>query len=93
MTHDPLCSCTNPLQPVSECDCDLIARVVERERGNLYTDAEVEEYNQKHFDKGRHVGYAAALRDAVEAVRSVSPDAREWMQRAVAAIEALGGER
>jgi len=74
MTHDPLCplsrdDCWNA-EPPSVCCCTLIARVREDERGKpsewitprLHTERMRENYD---------IGYAAALRDAVEAVKAL----------------------
>ena len=88
MTHDPLC------QMPARCQCDLIARVREDERGKwspMIRDSFID-------------GYAAALRDAVEAVKSLAHEVGPCFHNtsvgctcvrgeAVAAIEALGGER
>ena len=95
--HDPLC----PVAPgqmlvgVRICECDLIARVREDERGYAkQTSTAIMAY-----DEGRRDGYAAALRDAVEAVKGcpcpqgyATHKCSCWSD-AVAAIEALGGER
>lgn len=117
-SHDPLCPCP----PIPEhrliqvraagikfddCCCDLIARVREDERS---WDGAI-----RIARAAAQEGYAAALRDAVEAVKAcddLQPSwwksmffggrrARAWCQYgwdwhkrdAVAAIEALGGER
>lgn len=91
--HDLLC----PLQALlekpygiamSSCQCDLIARVREEERRQYsnYSNAR---------NTGRRDGYAAALRDAVDAVAALPYlNAGAWVKRkdAIAAIEALGGE-
>lgn len=77
--HDPLCRASSG----TFCDCPLIARVREDERTN-----EPPAWAYAN-------GYAAALRDAVEAVR-LSPSADiELVERSqvLDAIEALGVER
>ena len=98
MSHDPYCplrehevdhmddywcdeSCT------VDCQCDLIARVREDALTNT---ALINEIRNEQFSKG----YAAALRDAVEAVKSLgSEDIRlAELLEVIAEIEALGGE-
>ena len=90
MTHDPLCPLFDKARyPFSaKCDCDLIARVREEERSYAkQTAAAVMAYGE-----GKRDGYAAALRDAVEAVKALR-DYKAWgiLAKAVATIEALGG--
>ena len=92
MTHDPLCPYPDPeYLPDEFHHCRLIARVREDERAYAkQTSTAIMAY-----DEGRRDGYAAALRDAVEAVKlSCSADI-ELVERSevIAAIEALGGER
>jgi len=82
-----------------QCTCDIIAIIRE--------DEQMKEYNRP-FDEVSMLwhkrGYAAALRDAVEAVKVQSPAIWSyplhgaertgvWLDDAVAAIEALGGEQ
>lgn len=133
MTHDPMCPyfpeqqgfgginsgvpSTQPYIPGVPCQCALIARVREDERGKQFVSDEaltriaggiakatpVDEatWRQSTYD----TGYAAALRDAVEAakaateagplfsVRNSGDPQRGWdaaVRHAVAAIEALG---
>ena len=88
MTHDPLCpKATDELREY--CECDLIARVREDERGKTLDDA------WKWWGPG---SYKQALLDALEAVKAL-PLRQSGLvmcvhqQSAVAAIEALGGER
>ena len=84
------------------CICDRLRQAEQRVRDDLYTDAEVEEYNQKHYDKGRREGYDAGVTAARDAVAAVP----EWAESsdqattvacdkadALAAIDALKGER
>ena len=72
--HDPLCPTTTDPHGVAgdcdcDCNCDLIARVREDERGYAkQTSAAVMAYGE-----GKRDGYAAALRDAVEAVKGLPP--------------------
>ena len=107
MTHDPLCPYSPeqigvggigapvpnmPLIPARPCACGLIARVRQDEYAIGY-------------GVGSIHGYSAALRDAVNAITSTpsadvamgrlldQPARIMWMSHAVAAIEALGGER
>ena len=121
--HDPLCPVlygkAHPLwkaaAPLADllCECDLIARVREDERGKQFvsddtmtriadglakaTPVDEATWNQSTYD----TGYADALRDALEAVKALDPNAPggnmdygiNVQRRAVAAIEALGGER
>ena len=115
MNHDPLCPVVNANVPFGlfhddvpdDClFCPLIARVREDERGivemlaSLKRMAEGPERDHKVWVEA----YAAALRDAVEAVLSMTPAAYLHIPKvgeqtlillgdAVAAIEALGGER
>ena len=110
MNHDPMC----PYEKwQDDCQCDLIARVREDERGKRDADGPwfrsvVHECCVRVQDER-----AAALRDAVEAVKAALPididpgvpgfdpterkayqiGARYGVAKAVAAIEALGGER
>ena len=81
--HDPLC----PRGHIEEawngadCVCALIARVREDER-------------KYGMVPGFDLGYAAALRDAEEAVRgAVNCHADYCVEANAEAIEALGGER
>lgn len=80
MNHDPLCP-EMWLRDGQPCKfCDVIARVREDERNGPL--------NLRSYD----AGYAAALQDAVEAVR-LSPSADiELVERSqvIAEIEALG---
>ena len=101
MTHDPLCAYDETRE--SPCDwCDLIARVREDERGKTY-----EDWDWPAF-LVRARAREEALRDAVEAVKSETKAGplfsvrnsgdpqRGWdaaVRHAIAAIEALGGER
>ena len=112
MNHDPMCPyfpeqqgfggirsgvpSTQPYIPGVPCQCALIARVREDERGYAkQTSAAVMAYGE-----GKRDGYAAALRDAVEAVKVVGHDVHCNLpfgngcscplDDAVDAIEALG---
>lgn len=97
MNHDPLCPYGKPCTGLlcvgygslphahNYCECDLIARVREDEatRAHRISDA-----------------YRTALRDAVDAIEAVDPPSEaydDWHPKgkrlALAAIEALGGER
>lgn len=109
MTHDPTlhawlndADAPGPTGPddtsydvaLSELE-DLVARVREDERGYAkQTSTAIMAY-----DEGKRDGYAAALRDAVKAVKSEWAKSRKetgdppLRMQAVAAIEALGGER
>lgn len=119
--HDPLCPMkrmegADPrISTTRKCECDLIARVVERERDErdlLYetgladgrllesekAQREAHAYIGAHRDEWIEDGYATALRDAVEAVNGLPVRQLEFWDvvardHAVAAIEALGGER
>lgn len=103
MTHDPLCPTVNADVPFGlfhddvpdDClFCALITKVREDERGYAkQTSTAIMAY-----DEGRRDGYAAALRDAVEAVKAALTDDDGYVRQselddAVAAIETLGGER
>lgn len=89
MTHDPLCPLVGVEFVSGElCDsCDLIARVRE------------DEAVKRRADLIWQDGYDIALQDAVEAVKKMRDGtvrrsvARSVLNQAVAAIEALGGER
>ena len=107
MTHDPLCPNNDPrvqaavasamqsvgAMPTGYCQfCPVIARVREDEGGKREV---TYVWDQDEVDAMRQQGYAAALRDAVEAVKlSLSADI-ELVERSqvIADIEALGGER
>lgn len=87
MNHDPLCPRSHQITFTvwrSACECALIRRVRADE--------------SQHADQWGRKIRANALRDAVEAVLAL-PDAifqqAAWVkhEQAVAAIEALGGER
>lgn len=92
MTHDPMCSFQ---VPTSYCkECELIARVREDEQTHIYSSEAMEEVIRLAASKA----YDAALRDAVEAVKALDTwsdgsSVFAWQNEAVAAIEALGGER
>ena len=110
MEHDPFCPSVRYRRAFEVCACDLLAEVREDERGKQFVSDEalmriaggiakatpVDEatWRQSTYD----TGYAAALRDAVEAVesqRSADPmwDGTNWNNAlfcAVEAIEALG---
>ena len=94
MTHDPMCPMIWDPTPFDCGLCDLIARVREDERGYAkQTSTAIMAY-----DEGRRDGYAAAMRDAVEAVKAALTDDDGYVRQselddAVAAIEALGGQR
>lgn len=91
MTHDPLCTTVlNTEMNEVFCNCDWIARVREDERASILTLS----------DRVKDSQYAAGLRDAVEAVRARKgqyneqrPNTHAAFREAMAAIEALGGER
>ncbi len=102
MSHDPMCPWSglgDYWADVCE-DCHLIARVREDEHRQMVDRQVASAITDKdtHGALSRHIyekGYAAALRDAVEAVMlSCSADI-ELVERSevIAAIEALGGER
>ena len=89
MSHDPLCP--HAVHPDDGCYCRLIARV----RADVLA-------NEPSCVCKFGRGYAAALRDAVEAVKALpwhrpwgDDDTWKYLRRddAVAAIEALDGER
>lgn len=98
MNHDPLCTTVLHTEMSDAfCNCDVIARVREDEVRNDVLAA-------AHYGQD---GYNCALRDAVEAVKAyyndgLGHDFQTCTDRdhscylfadAVAAIEALGGER
>lgn len=98
MNHDPLCdvviknegSAWEKYYPIV-CVCDLIARVREDEHEN-------DDSHLAAYMLGERAGYAAALRDAAEAVKAALTDDDGYVRQselddAVAAIERLGGER
>ena len=105
MSHDPYCPlrehevdhldtywCDESCEV--DCQCDMIALVREDIR-DCDAHGDTIRYRCQHYQQGRKDGYAAALRDAVEAVRlSCSADI-ELVERSdvIATIEALGGER
>ena len=84
MTHDPMCPVLKPTQserrnaaPMLDllCACDLIARVREDERDLFFSQrdrlaSEVDKAKIAGWHAGRKEGYAAALRDAAEAVKA-----------------------
>lgn len=89
MNHDPMCPIASTEAEIywrPTCPyCAVIARVREDERARIYALS----------DRVKNSQYAAALRDAVQAVKlSCSADI-ELVERSevIAAIEALGGER
>lgn len=72
--HDSKCP-RFPLLLTERCwFCELIARVREDER----TYAKQTSTAIMAYDEGRKDGYAAALRDAVEAVDKVAADMANW---------------
>ena len=86
MTHDPLCPLRPPMNP---CDtCALIARVREDEASKNIGTVSLGEL-AKAQEHTYNAGYAAALRDAVEAVKA-SHRVRDCEYCCAAAIEALG---
>lgn len=108
MNHDPLCEggdCTCTIDqmqdghrigcPFEDCNCDVIARVRNDERQKTF-DADWSEMGQLAAVRlFRGQAYAAALRDAVEAVNNQRSKfkARDWddaIDAVVAAIESLG---
>lgn len=98
MTHDPLCPLRPPMNP---CDtCALIARVREDERrksGDCMCPHPNVECQHPTCPRGVPEVRVAALRDAKRAVwEALGPmDCTDptQMDTALAAIEALGGER
>ena len=95
MTHDPLC----PPQAIRTADpchyCDLIARVREDERGTLPpTERHREWWIAFGMGKlaGHKEGYAAALRDCIEAIGNTRMMNVQDGPIAIAAIEGLSHE-
>ena len=96
MTHDPLCPKARWPQDEDCYECLLIARV-RQDQNQANT-----KMRTVFHEQGLREGYAEALRDAVAALKGAMPDEDEgweksiaaaWMRHAIAAIEALGGER
>ena len=106
LPQDPVClDLYGPHDPRfrSCAGCNAYRRVREDERERLG-----DPFARAGYNTGRRNGYAAALRDAVEAVKALGNEPqpahdgspKTWSQgfsnartQAVAAIEALGGER
>ena len=93
MIHDPMCDDHHDDCPFCNGDCpwcDFAARVRADERGRAYG------WPEYQSQRDRDVR-AAALRDAVEAVKARCSSDWEFMciecEESVAAIEALGGDR
>ena len=104
MDHDPLCIMHHPhypKHPLERCEyCDMIARVREDERDKLFPQrwGRAEQLEKARVN-GWHAGwnaakdefYAAALRNAIEAVVAIDPLMPcGCTYEAIAAIEALG---
>ena len=59
MKHDPMCPMTTPDGYL--CCCNLIARVREDERANLYTMGQLADRCEESYEEGRKEGYARGL--------------------------------
>lgn len=109
MSHDPYCPlrehevdhtdtywCDESCEV--DCQCDMIALVREDMR-DCDAHGDTIRYRCQHYQQGRKDGYAAALRYAVEAVKSEWAKSRNetgdppLRMQVVTAIETLGGER
>ena len=101
-THDELCRClkhdhygvTDNLRSTCVyCECALIARVRADER-DCDAHGDTIRYRCTHYQQGRKDGYAAALRDAVEALgANFEFDELGDQRLAVEIVEALKEER
>jgi len=102
MNHDPMCPSLGhgALPLIDLCRCGLIARIRDDERGESGDFC-------KGWDEGWLAGHDAALRNAMNAIKALGPLSQYrkelgddghpifWCEPvdAVAAVEALGGER